>query len=102
MNACLAFGEIGRNSSLLLPSGGEGDGEGDITKWSIVTSLLKILKTGSEPNKVRRRIYVNFLFIKHTHISYWDVGCTICASLSLSPPDIKNIGYLEFMSYTRG
>jgi hypothetical protein len=38
---------------LLLPSGGEGDGEGEITKWSIVSSLLKILKSASEPNKVR-------------------------------------------------
>ena len=53
MSACLALGEIGRHSPLLLPSGGEGDGEGEITKWSIVSSLLKILKSASEPNKVR-------------------------------------------------
>lgn len=52
MSACLSLGEIGRNAQLLLPSGGGDDGEGEITKLSIVTSLLKILKSGSEPNKV--------------------------------------------------
>ncbi|CAG2228106.1 ECM29 [Mytilus edulis] len=47
--------EIGRNAQLLLPSGGGDDGEGEITKLSIVTSLLKILKSGSEPNKIKEK-----------------------------------------------
>ncbi|CAG2238012.1 ECM29 [Mytilus edulis] len=55
MSACLSLGEIGRNAQLLLPSGGGDDGEGEITKLSIVTSLLKILKSGSEPNKIKEK-----------------------------------------------
>lgn len=52
MATCLALGEIGRSSSLLLPAGGEGDGKGETTKLSVISSLLKMLKASSEPNKV--------------------------------------------------
>lgn len=52
---CLAIGEIGRNSALLLPSGAEGDGQEKITKLSLVKVLLKMVTSGKETNKTKEK-----------------------------------------------
>lgn len=52
---CLAIGEIGRNSALLLPSGGEGDSQEKITKLSLIKTLLKMVKSGKETNKTKEK-----------------------------------------------
>ncbi|XP_021353886.1 proteasome-associated protein ECM29 homolog [Mizuhopecten yessoensis] len=52
---CLAIGEIGRNSALLLPSGGEGDSEENTTKFSLIKVLLKMVTSGKETNKTKEK-----------------------------------------------
>ncbi|XP_060085987.1 proteasome adapter and scaffold protein ECM29-like [Ylistrum balloti] len=52
---CLAIGEIGRNSALLLPSGAEGDGQEKITKLSLIKVLLKMVTSGKETNKTKEK-----------------------------------------------
>ncbi|WAR24119.1 ECM29-like protein [Mya arenaria] len=53
--ACQAIGEIGRNAPLPLPSGSEGELEGEITKLSVVKNLLAIIKSGKENTKSKER-----------------------------------------------
>ncbi|WAR24092.1 ECM29-like protein [Mya arenaria] len=52
--ACQAIGEIGRNAPLPLPSGSEGELEGEITKLSVVKNLLAIIKSGKENTKSKQ------------------------------------------------
>lgn len=52
ISICLALGEMGRNSPLVLPPGAEKDAEGEMSKLSIVNTLLKMLKSSKESNKV--------------------------------------------------
>lgn len=49
---CMALGEIGKTTALMLPPGGDGDAEGGITKLSITNKLIGIIKTSKEINKV--------------------------------------------------
>ena len=75
-SACIAIGEMGRNAALLLPSGGENNSEGEITKLSLVEMLLKMIKTSNQPNKVLvlRRVQVSGLII-----------CYLCLTLTGLP-----------------
>ncbi|XP_033738890.1 proteasome adapter and scaffold protein ECM29-like [Pecten maximus] len=52
---CLAIGEIGRNSPLLLPSGAEGDSQEKLTKLSLIKVLLKMVTSGKETNKTKEK-----------------------------------------------
>lgn len=76
---CLAIGEIGCSSALLLPPGESGDDEEKITKLYVVNTLLKMVKSSKETNKVRDKVtlcYVllflvseNCFYKKHTFLS---------------------------------
>ncbi|KAK3091483.1 hypothetical protein FSP39_020174, partial [Pinctada imbricata] len=54
-SACLALGEMGRRSSLLLPPGGEGDQEGEITQLWLINTLLRMIRSSSQPNKTKEK-----------------------------------------------
>ena len=49
---CIALGEITKHAALPLPSGGDGDAAGEITKLSLVNKLIGMIKTTKETNKV--------------------------------------------------
>ncbi|KAL5016584.1 hypothetical protein ScPMuIL_006173 [Solemya velum] len=53
--ACIALGEIGRTSALPLPTGAEGDSKEEVTKLSLVNTLINIVKTGREIIKTKER-----------------------------------------------
>ncbi|XP_053393707.1 proteasome adapter and scaffold protein ECM29-like [Mercenaria mercenaria] len=53
--ACQAVGEIGRNAALPLPTGDDGNSDGEITKLSTVKNLISIIKSGKETSKSKER-----------------------------------------------
>ncbi|ESP05333.1 hypothetical protein LOTGIDRAFT_103320 [Lottia gigantea] len=53
--ACIALGEIGRNGSLPLPSGGDGDNQGQITIMSVIKHFLSILQKSDHSNKMKEK-----------------------------------------------
>ena len=60
---CIALGAITKNIALPLPSGGEGDDAGEITKLSLVNKLIGMIKTTKETNKVCLLLDVFIMFI---------------------------------------